>query len=219
MCMCMHVNITMIYDICIYANLPVCRSVRLSIALYKYVCMYACICVNGCVYVSMCNVHMYASRYAYYLSYISLYIYGIVYKMMCICLIYALICSTSPSLRTMCQRARVNLNSTCISCIYGILLHCQGKKTRSQPISSNSARSSCQILSSKPSRFNLSKSGIGKGALQPPGQKMAATMYNNGNSNGIQTAQRQWKHMETVLWDKKTYDRSNWCDGQVGHPK
>ena len=193
----------------IYAHTQTCLSVDLSVCLSLCTSMYACmhVCVNGCVYVSMCMwvyAHMYASRYAYYLSYISF-----IYLRHCLqndvhMSNYARICSTSPSLRTMCQRARVNLNSTCISCIYGILLHCQGKKTRSQPISSNSARSSCQILSSKPSRFNLSKSGIGKGALQPPGQKMAATMYNNGNSNGIKTAQRQWKHMETVIWDKKT---------------
>ena len=182
----------------VYATLPVCRSVR--VALYKYVCMYSCIWVNVhaymciCIYVDMdigiWYVHAYASRYAYIsiiYNLIIVYIYIFMAPLTVWCAFVqnsnsfcAHICSTLPSKRTMCQHARVNLNSIHashdISCIYGILLHCQGKKHGLNGLAAIQPRSSCQILSSKPSRFNLSKSGIGRGALKPPGEKMAASV-------------------------------------------
>lgn len=90
---------------------------------------------------------------------------------MCICTnsnsLCAYICSTSPSKRTMCQRARVNLNSIHASHAYTEFCStARGEKHGLNGLAPIQPRSSCQILSSKPSRFNLSR-----GALKPPGEK------------------------------------------------
>ena len=64
-------------------------------------------CVSRYAYIS--NIYIYPYNCVY------IYICGIVYLVMCICTnsnsFCAHICSTSPSKRTICQRAGVNLNS------------------------------------------------------------------------------------------------------------